>query len=616
MKSLQAKLAFGFGGLLAILLVVCLISIAVLTSYSHTLERGFRENYDSAKFCDAMKEALDVLNLRAERIAWADASARETDEAAQVRQFERNLKSQLANCTLPGEMELTLRLQQFWQDYRNAYDRFDLSTSGQRDLFRAELLPRYRGVRELAQQVADANMQNVVAVDGRVKVTLASVRRTLEILMVVGAILAATLVIIIGSAVMRPLRNLILSGRQISAGNLELNIPVESVDEIGQLTAAFNSMASSLREYRRADHERLLRMQETTQRAIDSLPDAVLVISPDGRVEICNTAAERQFQITPDANLSELKVRWLSDLFANVVRQGEPFNPQGYIDAIPVFENGNEKFLLPRGVPIVDANGATVGVTVVLVDVTALRKADEMKSDLLSTASHELRTPLTALRMSVNLLDGEKVGPLSPRQRTLVNAACEESERLFQIIENLLNISRIESGRSQFEFRWIDAGELLHEAIARHEATFAQKGVLLRLHLPSVMPLVYVDQKFIGHAIDNLLSNAMKFTPAGGSVMVSIEAEEDEIALCVADTGPGIDSSLATRVFERFFRVPGVDAVGVGLGLAIAKEIVAAHHGRIELISNPPKGSVFRIILPVDQHSIIVHDASTPIELA
>lgn len=600
MTSLRAKLALGFGGLLAILLAVSLLSIIVLTSYSHTLERVFRENYNSAIYCDKMKAALDALDARAQATVWGDAEVtRKIDEAQQVRQFQSNLELQLGNVTLPGELEQTRHLASLWQDYQRAYQQFDTAGANSRDVYRNMLLPQYQSAKAVAQQVADMNMQNMVSVDGQVKRTLAGVKRTLLILVLIGILLAATLVGTVGATILRPLRRLTLSAGQIARGNLDLNMPVRSRDEVGQLTEAFNSMASRLREFKQLDSERLLRTQQTTQLAINSLHDAVVVIGPDGRIDISNAAAQAHFKIVPGASVNKLGLRWLGDIFTRVSTTGEAFEPEQYTSAIQLFEDGREKFLLPHAVPMLDPTGKTIGVAVILVDVTQLRHADELKSGLVSTVSHELRTPLTALRMAVSLLAGEKVGPLTPRQRTLVKAAGDESERLFQIIENLLNISRIESGRAQFEFRQLTPQEVVNAVIVTMQAAFAEKSVRLATDCPKELPPIQADATFIGHALSNLLSNALKFTPAGGTVIVGAEAQNGQVTFSIEDTGVGIPPQHAARIFEKFFRIPRADGPsGVGLGLAIAKEIVEAHGGGIRYQNREGGGSIFSFTLP------------------
>ena len=601
MRGLRAKLWIGFGGLLLILLLVSALSIVVLTRYSQALERVFRENYNSALYCQQMNQSLDELNARAQRLLWADVEGDlVAAEASAILQFESNLNHQVGNVTLPGERELTDRLATLWGQYKQEYRRFDSAgVADRRQMYSRELLPRYDELKRVAGRVAGMNMSNMVSVDGNVKRTLLSVRRALLVLLIVGIALAASLVAAVGAMIQRPLQALIRAARQIETGNLELNVPVNSRDEIGQLIEAFNAMASRLRELRRDDDARLARTQRTTQLAIDSLPDAVFVISPDGQIEISNETAGRHFGITPGTCVPDLRLRWLSELHERVKSTRQPFEPEGYKSAIQLFDAGKERFLLPRAEPMLDDRGELIGITVILVDVTALRHADELKSGLVSTVSHELRTPLTALRMAVLMLDEQNVGALSGKQTTLLRTARAQSERLYQIIDNLLDMSRIESGRAQFEFRRTAPAQIVHAAVEPFRQALAEKKVDLDVDLPDVLPDVAADVTYVGHALGNLLSNALKFTPAGGRVRVAAALDTDSVAFVVSDTGPGIPEDCAGRIFEKFFRLPRQSGpAGIGLGLAIAKEIAEAHGGRVSFQNLRGGGAEFRLSLP------------------
>jgi signal transduction histidine kinase len=589
---------------LAILIVVSVLSGVYLTFYSHILERVFRENYDSVAFCNAMNQCIEQLNVKAEGEIWNTPTASTMDAAAANRIFAKNLKKELNNCTLSGELEHAQALLRQWQDYTTALGAFNAAPPADRTrLYRTELLPIYAQIKQTLQWIADANVQNIVSVNGKVKRTPREVRDALLLVVIIGSIAAAVVVGVVGASVLRPLRELTLSAGQIEAGNLDQNLQVSSADEIGRLAAAFNSMTARLREFRRQDHDRLTRTQLTTQLAIDSLPDAVFTIGPGGVIEISNRTASEHFGIDPGARAAELapKLRWLMPLYQAARSQQPVPEPQGYRSAIQLFDAGHERFLLPRAVPMTAADGAPIGVCIILVDVTRLRQADEAKSGVVSTVSHELRTPLTSIRMSLALLGGNKFGSLSPKQLALVTAAREESDRLYRIIENLMSISRMESGRAQFDFRPMDPAVILAQAVDPMRSAFADKRIRLDVSAAPQLPQVSADAVAIGSALTNLLSNALKYTPAGGEVRVGAEVRDDCVAFVVSDNGPGIPDEYASHIFDKFFRVPTPQGpTGAGLGLAIAKEVVEAHHGSIAYLGRPGGGSIFEFRLHRD----------------
>jgi signal transduction histidine kinase len=600
MTSLRNRLWLGFGSLLLILLVVSSLSMIVFTRYSHALERVFRENYDSAVYCDAMKESLDQLNTRAQRLIWEEPAARKIDLNEIETRFDANLALQLGNVTLPGEREASQHLANLWWEYRDHYQKFNDVQTGRSDLYKKDLLPRYDELKQVAQHVADMNMSNMVSVDGQVKRTLLAVRNTLLILVIAGTLLAAVVVWTAGASILRPLRDFTQSARQIEAGNLDLNLKPRSKDEIGELAEAFNSMTSRLREFKRIDHDRLMRSEQTTQLAIDSLPDAVFVIGPDDTIEISNDAARSYFGIEPGGEISSLGLNWLPPLYQEVKTHNRPVEPHGYKAAIQLFVDGKERFLLPRAVPMLSPDQRQLGVTLILVDVTQLRQVDEAKSSLVSTVSHELRTPLTSQQLLLGLLLTTLGPKLSPSQKRMLEVAKADSDRLYRTIEELLSLSRMESGRAQFQFGDIAPREIILSAVEPLRQLFVDKNLRLSINVPNDLPMVKADRMGIHSAITNLLSNALKFTPGGGEVTVAADAEETTVAFTVKDTGPGIPSEFRPRIFEKFFRVPAASGPsGAGLGLSITKNIIEAHHGQIEFTCPVSGGVIFRFNIPV-----------------
>jgi signal transduction histidine kinase len=595
LTGLRTKLWFGFGGLLGILLVVSATSVVVLTRYSGTLEQLYHENYDSVRYCDAMKQSLDHLNIQAMNLMWRGIPAsRQPDE----HRFSENLSFELGNTTLPGEADRARELLAEWKRYAQIWNRFETSGADRQALYQSDLLPGFQTLKDLIQQISDMNMANIMSFDGQVKQTLTETRDAVLILVLAGTVISSAFVGGIGASILRSVRSLTSSARQIEGGNLDLTVEVNSRDEIGQLAEAFNSMADKLREFRKSDHDRLLRTQLTTQLAIDSLPDAVFVIGPQGNIDISNRTAERHFGIAPGVTVASLNLSWLTALHARMLVDHHAFEPEGYRGAIQLFENQTERFLLPRAVPMLSSQGTLLGITVILVDVTRLRHADELKSGLVSTVSHELRTPLTSIRMGVLMLSEEKIGPLTPRQRRSLDAVRNDSDRLHRIIENLLSMGRIEAGGQRFQTRPMSAEEIVALATESLRVGFAEKVVRLSISIAPHLAPVSADPSCIELALGNLVSNALKFSPSGSEVCLTVHAESDALAFEVKDNGPGIPAEHQSRIFERFFRVPSKEGPGgAGLGLAISKEIVEADGGRIWFESDN-RGSTFGFTLP------------------
>jgi signal transduction histidine kinase len=236
----------------------------------------------------------------------------------------------------------------------------------------------------------------------------------------------------------------------------------------------------------------------------------------------------------------------------------------------------------------------------VLTDVTRFRLMDQLKSDMVSTVSHELKTPLTGVQMAIHLLLEEAVGPLNPKQVELLLAARQDGDRLLGIVNDLLDLTRIEQGRVALDVKPIAPAELVGEAVDRLAARAGDAGLTLSAEVPAGLPPVGADRERVGHVFDNLIGNAVAHTPRGGAIVVAAEPDGDGfIQFRVTDTGEGIPVEHLPRIFEKFYRVPGSETKGgAGLGLAIAREIVAAHGGQIDATSTPGEGSTFTFTLP------------------
>jgi NtrC-family two-component system sensor histidine kinase KinB len=625
MFGLRQKLLFGFGGLLAILLAVSGLGIAVLTQYRGALDKFYYENWRSVVYGQNMVDALDRLKDTVSPFSGTGGQPSPSALSAArgmanplIAIFDKNCQDENNNITLPGEREIAQDLTVAWSGddlsgrhttdncLRQAYLKLlDIRTSGpaRAEAFAAAqaLLPL---VRAKAQAVINLNFQNMQPINGRAKEMADGATRLMVLLAAVGIALAVLFTMVVSRAILQPLATLIKSFREIEQGNLDLVVQVKSRDQLHQLAEAFNAMAARLREFRRTDRAKLVRTQRTTQLAVNSLPDAIAIVNPDGMVELSNQTAQQLFQLLPDKNISNSTDRRLTELFHQAAREGKPSAPRGYESAIEVYDSdGQLRFFLPHAIPIMDVDRRLLGVTLVLGDVTNLRRLDEMKSGLLSVVSHELKTPLTSIRMAAHLLLEERVGSLNTKQTELLMAARDDADRLQKIIEDLLDMGRLESGRVKLDLRAEPAERLVSDALTPLETSFHDRGVELQSEIPADTPAVLADPARIDHVFSNLLTNALKFTPPGGYVRVSAQTEADFVRFVVEDSGIGIPSEYLGRIFERFFRVPRDNQPGgAGLGLAIAKEIVEAHGGSIAVQSTPGEGSRFSFTLQRADH--------------
>jgi signal transduction histidine kinase len=349
----------------------------------------------------------------------------------------------------------------------------------------------------------------------------------------------------------------------------------------------------------------LIRAQRTSQATIDSFPDPVLVVDRQQRVELANPVARRLLVGTLPEKGEISPAVWqppesLRQPLTDALNNQREYAPEGFDKAVVVRIGEKTHTFLPRILPIRDSDGATLGAAVLLEDVTRFRLMDDMKTNLVATVSHELKTPLTSIRLVLHLLLEENLGALAPKQLELLIDARDNAERLLVMINNLLDLARLEQGKIQLRLRPERPASLLRSAAESFQPRAADQGVQLSIEAPDDLPPVAVDADQFQHALQNLLDNALTHTPQGGRITLAAEQAEGKVAFSVADTGSGIPVQFLPYVFERYFRVPGETAHGgSGLGLAIVREIVTAHGGSVQCESIPGEKTVFNMSLPV-----------------
>jgi signal transduction histidine kinase len=336
----------------------------------------------------------------------------------------------------------------------------------------------------------------------------------------------------------------------------------------------------------------------------------VVIFSVEGYLQNVNHAAETLLGLRTDSTSKDpLKsvnapTRAVLERIRSHILSGKgAYVPKGFEDAVQLGTLLGDRYFLPRGAPVYETRGVIVGVTVILQDVTRLRRFEELKNDLVATVAHEFRTPLTSLRMAVHLCTEQVAGPLTEKQAELLYAAREDCDRLQAMVDDFLDLSRIEAGRVELYPLLTPVAELIENAVEQHKAEADAKEVHLSAssYLPQLK--ILADHERIGHVFTNLVGNALRHTPPTGTVTLSATVTNGAVRFTVADTGKGIPTEFQQRIFEKFFQVPNAEPKGTGLGLYIAKEIVRGHGGDIGVESEPGKGSTFWFTIPREKTS-------------
>jgi PAS domain S-box-containing protein len=423
-------------------------------------------------------------------------------------------------------------------------------------------------------------------------------------LLLAGALVVAGLLLafFLANRIVEPLRQLTATTTRMAGGDLNAKVTVSSHDEVGVLAAEYNRMAERIRQLRSSDMGKLLVAQQTTEAAIDSLYDPVIVTDGDGCVTKLNPAAEEIFGSEKEnagKHVGEVaRDTRIASAVAEALKSQRPVAGEGMASVLPLAVDGSERSFRLRTTPMRDNGNHLLGAVTLLEDITHLREIDRLKSEFIATASHELRTPLTSVQMGVHLLLERAAGDLNDKQVEVLSACREDCERLDKLMRDLLDLSRIEAGESKPDLQAIKARDLIKTEAEQLRPQVETKGLAFVVEAQADLPVVMADRSQIERVLANLVVNAIRYTKQG-EIRVSAQLRGKYVAISVSDTGNGIPQEYLAHVFDKFVQVPGAATGGAGLGLAISRLIVEAHGGQISVQSEPGHGSTFTFTLPV-----------------
>ena len=427
---------------------------------------------------------------------------------------------------------------------------------------------------------------------------LASAKNTLH--SVVGGATVITILIALlfsyalSNLTSRPLRNMADAAARIGYGGSNAKIPVVSNDEIGMLATVLNDMSERIDD----QVQRLSAEKQRLDTILRSMGEGVMVTAPDGVITLVNPAFRRLFSITGEVEGKKLvEISRHPDLL-------EAFNDLGKPDVNELVREislkPNDCTLFTHWVPL-KVDGVRQGIVAVFHDITDLKKAENMRRDFVANVSHELRTPVTIIKgYAETLLDGALESDPA-RAIRFVEIISSHSERLTNLINDILTLSSLESKETLLELNPIDASGTIAKACMLLQERAVQKNIaIINESIGGALPRVTADQGRLEQVVVNLLENAIKYTPDGGTIRLFTEDDGAFIKVSVADTGIGIPFKDLPRIFERFYRVDEArtrEQGGTGLGLAIVKHIVQLHGGKVSVASEPGLGSMFSFTL-------------------
>ncbi|MFP4687535.1 MAG: ATP-binding protein [bacterium] len=605
--SLNRKIWIGYLALILITAGVAIWSTVNFMNLSTAIDNIMVENYRSINATEMMLEAIERQDSALLRYFF------QSDQQA-LRIFKENegeflkwLARAEDNITIDGEKEIIENLNrkyvEFVQEFSVMQKMDQKNSEAIQKYYLETVFPNFQNVKKTIRKLSQLNHETMLKAqehaDKRaIKATYSTIVIS-SLLILIGFIFVFYLIKII----LKPIKQLTDSVEEIGAGNLKQKIDIQSRDEIGELAHEFNKMTARLRKYEETNINRLKAEKNKSEAIVRSISNPIVVTDSENKIVLINQEAERVFNLKEDNILDRhfLEVINNEEIFEEIERiLNNKKTGESKDKIIKLDTDGETKDYRLKVRPVFNRNEEVELAVTLLEDITRLKEIDRMKTEFVSTVSHEFRTPLTSINMSIELLLEENVGSLTEEQRELLEATSEDCDRLVSLIEDLLDLSKIESGQIQLDFKTAKVEEIVSSALQPIQSQADEKNISLETDLETDLPPVTADFTKINWVITNLLGNALRHTESGGKITICARQRGSRAYISVSDTGEGIPLKYRDKIFDKFVSVRGEDeSSGTGLGLAISKEIIEAHGGKIWVESKEGEGSTFTFTLKI-----------------
>jgi len=608
--TFRKKILLGYGGTLALVVLVFAWAVVSLLELGAASESILRENYKSILAAENMIDAIErqdssaLLLLLGYGEEWSQTF--HTNESL----FLQHLGRAKDNITIKGEDEIVKGIEVKYTSYLvRSGELLSVSRANPaqaKAYYHEKVHPLFNAILEACIDLRELNQKTMFQASRQAQ-KVAS--RAVWSVAVIGlASVAAGLLwsLLLSTLLSRPVRELRQAALRMAEGDYQVEVPVQGADELGLLAEQFNLMAKKVWYYNEFNIGRTQAERQKSEAIIQSVDDGIVVLDEKFEVTSINPMAARIFGLSPQQALGRHFLETVANeqIFAaakETLESGRASSLEDGRDVISVTSGRSTEHYQFSVVPVTGEAGPSKSVVVLLRDITRLRELDQLRSEFVMTASHELRTPLMSLGMSVDLLRESAPSKLSQKERELLDAAHEDVQRLKALVNDLLDLSRIESGKVAMDFSRVPVSLLGEKAMAVMQAQAEQRSVGLAVELKEGLPEVKADPNKIVWVLVNLISNALRYTGPGGLIRITAEAVGPQVHISVIDDGQGIPYEYQSKIFDKFVQVREAgDAPGSGLGLAICKEIVQAHGGTIWVESVPGEGSTFTFSLPAE----------------
>ncbi len=564
--KIKTKISLGIAFLFLITLFTGGLGVWYLRQLSLDSKNILRDNYETLEYSQKMLEVLESPNLQKYNLIT----------------FEKNLKGQENNITELGEKAPTEKL-------RIEFDAFK----------KDGLVEHLSTIKQQIYQIINVNMSAIVQKNKNAELTAEEATQLLSFIIAFVFIIAFTFAFNFPNYIAEPISKLTDGIKAIANKNYGLRLHLRSNDEFEELANAFNTMAERLDNYENSNLAKLMFEKRRIETIINNLHDAIVGVDEHKKILFVNQVATNLLGVAEFDLVGKYApdIAIHNDLLRNLLRVDNE-NKQ-----IKIFAEGKESYFIKEFLEVTNPeNNATAGMVIILKNITKFQELDLAKTNFIATISHELKTPISAIKMSLKLLEDERVGKVNEEQHKLIQNIKDDSQRLLKITGELLDLSQVETGRINLNQLETAPESIINYAKNTVQTIAEQKDIHFEINMKKELPYVNADVEKSAWVMVNFLSNAIRYTPEHGKIIISANQKSGKVQFSVQDFGKGIEDKFKDKIFDKFFQVPtsnNQEKSGTGLGLAISKDFIEAQGGDILVESELHRGSTFSFTLPV-----------------
>lgn len=570
--KIKTKLNLGVGLLFLMIIILSLVAAFYIFSIKKDTENILKANYNTLEYSRNMLLSLDEINGNEEKA---------------ITIFETNITKQIANITEAGEDKATYNLQKKFDFLKTNRTDETLKSQIRQDIFK----------------IMKLNMHAVKEKSDIAKHTAEAANFWIAVTGTLCFLIAFNLLVNLPNNIANPIKELTDSIKEIANKNYSQRVNFMNHNEFGDLAKSFNTMAEKLQEYNNSNLYKLSFEKKRLETLINNMHDPIIGLDNQGLILFANDEALKIIGLKSEDVIGKLvtTLALTNDLMKSLVIK-DLSNEKQKSHPMKIFADGKESYFEKETInitikPTGEDQTIDIGNVIILRNITIFKELDFAKTNFIATVSHELKTPISSIKLSLQLLEKAETGNINEDQKQLIESIKDDSQRLLKITGELLELSQLETGNIKLNMEKSNPYEIINYATEAVKVRADQKQIELVVETEQNLPYIKADSEKTAWVLINFLTNAITYSTENSKVIVKLKNENNQVVFQVIDTGKGIDNRYKTKVFDKYFQVPGSQKSGTGLGLAISKEFIEAQNGTIGVDSELGLGSTFYFIL-------------------